>query len=97
MNTVLDDNKMFTFANGKRVKLNNTVSIVFEVDNLSQASPATVSRCGMIFLESVHLGWAPLVRYTLRFSDCLFLRSEIKALEDKWDQLVLISENYSDL
>lgn len=67
MNTVLDDNKMFTFANGKRLKLNNTVSIVFEVDNLSQASPATVSRCGMIFLESVHLGWVPLVRYPLVF------------------------------
>ena len=32
------------------------MTIMFQVDDLSQASPATVSRCGMVLLESEQLG-----------------------------------------
>lgn len=37
------------------------VSILFEVEDLSQASPATVSRAGMIYLNVEDLGWQPFV------------------------------------
>ena len=36
--------------------------MMFEVEDLSQASPATVSRCGMVFLETKQLGWFALVK-----------------------------------
>ena len=38
------------------------VSILFEVEDLSQASPATVSRAGMIYLNVEDLGWRPFVQ-----------------------------------
>ena len=44
MNTVLDDNKLLCLTNSERIKLTPGVRMVFEVDDLAQASPATVSR-----------------------------------------------------
>ncbi|CAH8497721.1 unnamed protein product, partial [Dicrocoelium dendriticum] len=62
MNTVLDDNKMLCLANSERIKLTNYVHMIFEVQDLAVASPATVSRCGMVFVDSADLGWMPYVQ-----------------------------------
>ncbi|KAJ3021261.1 hypothetical protein HKX48_008890 [Thoreauomyces humboldtii] len=53
LNAVLDDNKLLTLPNGERLNLPPNVRIMFEVENLKQATLATVSRCGMVWFSDV--------------------------------------------
>ena len=47
-------------------KLFQAMTMMFEVADLSQASPATVSRCGMVYLEPSILGLEPFVECWLK-------------------------------
>ncbi|KAG5468437.1 hypothetical protein LSCM1_02417 [Leishmania martiniquensis] len=61
MNSVMDDNKLLTLPNGERIRLHPQCSLLFEVGDLQYASPATVSRVGMVFLDPINLGWKPFM------------------------------------
>lgn len=61
LNTVMDDNKVLTLASNERIPLNPTMRLLFEIAHLRTATPATVSRAGILFLNAADLGWNPVV------------------------------------
>jgi hypothetical protein len=51
MNTVMDDNKMLTLATNERIPLTSSMRLLFEISHMNHASPATVSRGGVIYIN----------------------------------------------
>jgi len=62
LNSVLDDNHLLTLPNGERISFGPNVNFLFETHDLKFASPATVSRMGMIFLSDEDLDVRRLVQ-----------------------------------
>ncbi|CAG9464970.1 unnamed protein product [Pedinophyceae sp. YPF-701] len=94
MNTVLDDNCTLCLPNGERIKLNpTTMRMLFEVQDLAVASPATVSRCGMVYVPAEDVGWQPYAKTWLEGLNARLSNEEYRAempadtLQLIWEQL----------
>uniref|UniRef100_A0A8B9E7P0 Cytoplasmic dynein 2 heavy chain 1 n=1 Tax=Anser cygnoides TaxID=8845 RepID=A0A8B9E7P0_ANSCY len=66
LNSVLDDNKLLTMPSGERIQFGSNVNFIFETHDLSCASPATISRMGMIFLSDEDIDLNSLIKSWLR-------------------------------
>ena len=69
------------------------MTMMFEVQDLAVASPATVSRCGMVYLEPSILGLQPFVNCWLRkLPDSVFdHRDTFKSLFDRFLEVCILS------
>uniref|UniRef100_A0A8D1IYR5 Dynein axonemal heavy chain 11 n=1 Tax=Sus scrofa TaxID=9823 RepID=A0A8D1IYR5_PIG len=61
LNTVMDDNKVLTLASNERIALTPSMRLLFEIHHLRTATPATVSRAGILYVNPQDLGWNPYV------------------------------------
>jgi dynein heavy chain len=59
MNSVMDDNRLLTLPNGERIQLKDFSKLIIETYDLQFASPATISRCGMVWVDPKFLGYRP--------------------------------------
>jgi dynein heavy chain len=51
MNSVMDDNRILTLANNERIPLKGHMRMLFEIRDLKYATPATVSRAGILYIS----------------------------------------------
>ncbi|MEQ2201640.1 hypothetical protein XENOCAPTIV_015586 [Xenoophorus captivus] len=58
LNTVMDDNKVLTLASNERISLSSSMRLLFEISHLRAATPATVSRAGILYVNPQDLVWS---------------------------------------
>ncbi|XP_070581054.1 dynein beta chain, ciliary-like isoform X2 [Ptychodera flava] len=84
LNTVMDDNKVLTLASNERIPLTPSMRLLFEISHLKTATPATVSRAGILFINPSDLGWNPVVTSWIDTREDQSQRANLTILFDKY-------------
>lgn len=93
MNSVMDDNKLLTLPNGERIRLQPHCCMICETFDLQFASPATISRCGMVWVDPQNLGYRPYYERWVRSrcGDSVVIEEE---RQPEADMLINLFDNY---
>ncbi|XP_077869744.1 dynein beta chain, ciliary-like [Saccoglossus kowalevskii] len=89
LNTVMDDNKVLTLASNERIPLTPSMRLLFEISHLKTATPATVSRAGILFINPSDLGWNPVITSWIDTREDQSQRANLTILFDKYLPLCL--------
>lgn len=90
MNSVMDDSKILTLASNERISLSPTTRLIFEIGHLRNATPATVSRAGILNINNGDISWRVAVSSWLErlVAEDMFVMSESKRLAARLELLV---------
>lgn len=50
--------QVLTLASNERISLSSSMRLLFEISHLKAATPATVSRAGILYVNPQDLGWS---------------------------------------
>ncbi|GLH11962.1 uncharacterized protein GBIM_16656, partial [Gryllus bimaculatus] len=75
---------ILTLASNERIALTSAMRLLFEISNLRTATPATVSRAGILYINPQDLGWNPYVSTWLESRKNSSEKSNLIALFDKY-------------
>ena len=84
LNTVMDDNKILTLASNERIAVTPEMKLIFEISNLRTATPATVSRAGILYINPGDLGWNPYVTSWVETRENTNEKANLTLLFDKY-------------
>ncbi|XP_071977799.1 dynein axonemal heavy chain 11-like isoform X1 [Engystomops pustulosus] len=84
LNTVMDDNKVLTLASNERISLTPSMRLLFEISHLRAATPATVSRAGILYVNTQDLGWSPYVTSWIETRQAQSEKANLTILFDKY-------------
>jgi dynein heavy chain, axonemal len=96
MNSVMDDNKMLTLASNERIPLKHYMRMLFEIRDLRFATPATVSRAGVLYIP-VDAGaqWRSLIASWVQSRpDNVFSEKSREVIRDMFDKYVPDTLNF---
>ena len=79
-----DDNKILTLASNERIALTPEMRLIFEISNLRTATPATVSRAGILYINPGDLGWNPYVTSWIETREHQAEKANLTVLFDKY-------------
>lgn len=63
--------QVLTLASNERIYLTPNMWLIFEISHLRSATPATVSRAGILYINSQDLGWNPYVDSTFHYNESI--------------------------
>ncbi|CAG2194980.1 unnamed protein product [Mytilus edulis] len=89
LNTVMDDNKVLTLASNERIPLTPSMRLLFEISHLRTATPATVSRAGILFINPTDVGWNPYVQSWIDTREVQSEKANLTILFDKYVPVLL--------
>ena len=81
--------QVLTLASNERVPLTPSMRLLFEIGHLKTATPATVSRAGILFLNYADVGWNPYVSSWIDTREVQSEKANLQILFDKYVPICL--------
>lgn len=99
LNTALDSCAMICFQNSERILIDDSVKCIFEIDDLSYASPYAISRCSLVWIDPWDSNWMLQIRWKILGMDkgmlCEYLKTFLlELIENHLERCLLNAENH---